>query len=69
MLVKKNSSVTVKLKCVLVNSGVRLKVNPNFLDSYPDGVLYLKSAEGRLMYSYSEKRIAYFLPGTVSLTL
>ena len=69
VLVKKNSSVTVKLKCVLVNSGVRLKVNPNFLSSYPDGVLYLKSAEGRLMYSYSEKRIAYFLPGTVSLTL
>ena len=69
VLVGKGASVTVKLKCVLVNSGVRLRVNPNFLTSYPDGVLYLKSDKGRLMYSYSEKRIAYFLPGTVSLTL
>lgn len=69
VLVKANTSVTVKLNCTLVNCGVRLKVNSNFLTSYPEGVLYLKSDFGRLMYSYSEKRIAYFLPGVVSLTL
>ena len=69
VLVKANTSVTVKLCCTLVNCGVRLKVNSNFLSSYPDGVLYLKSDLGRLMYSYSEKRVAYFLPGAVSLTL
>ena len=46
--------------------------NPRTMDlmtDYPDGVLFLKSSEGRLMYSYNERRIAYFLPGAVSLTL
>ena len=57
----------VDLVCSQVNSGVRLKIEPNFLTAFPDGVLFLKSTDGRLMYSYSEKRIAYFRPGEVSL--
>ena len=44
-------------------------VAPDFLTSYPDGVLYLKSGDTRLMYGYSEKRIAYFKPGPISLVL
>lgn len=59
----------VRLVCNQVNSGVRLKISPDFLTKYPDGVLFLKSSEGKLMYSYSEKRAAYFLPGNVSLML
>ena len=59
----------VRLVCNQVNSGVRLKISPDFLTKYPDGVLFLKSSEGKLMYSYSEKRIAYFNPGPVSLIL
>lgn len=59
----------VKLTCSQVNSGVRLDIDPGFLTHCPDGVLFLKSDKGKLMYGYSEKRIAYFLPGNVSLVL
>ena len=59
--------IDVKLVCSQMNSGVRLKIDPDFLEVYPDGILFLRSSKGKLMYAYSEKRIAYFLPGTVSL--
>ena len=59
----------VKLMCEQLNSGVMLKIAPGFLTTYPNGVLFLKSSEGKLMYGYSEKRYAYFHPGGVSLVL
>lgn len=59
----------VRLVCEQVNCGVKLKVSPDFLTAFPDGVLWLKAAQGKLMYSYSEKRSAYFLPGNVSLLM
>ena len=67
--VKSGESVHVKLVCRQVNSGVRLKIDPSFLTYCPDGVLYVKGADGKLMYSYTERRIAYFNPGTVTLIL
>jgi len=69
VVVKAGATVTVRLNCTLENAGVRLQVAPDFLSSYPDGVLFLKSGETRLMYGYSEKRIAYFKPGPISLVL
>ena len=69
VVVQAGATVTVRLDCVLENAGVRLQIAPDFLTSYPDGVLFLKSGETRLMYGYSEKRIAYFKPGPVSLVL
>ena len=69
VVVKGGTTVTVKLNCILENAGVRLEIAPDFLTSYPDGVLYLKSGDTRLMYGYSEKRIAYFKPGPISLIL
>ena len=69
VVVKAGTRVTVRLNCMLENAGVRLQVAPDFLTSYPDGVLYLKSGDTRLMYGYSEKRIAYFKPGPVTLIL
>ena len=59
----------VKLTCVQMNSGIKLNIDESFLTGCPDGVLFLKSAQGKLMYGYSEKRIAYFLSGDVSLLL
>lgn len=59
----------VRLMCEQLNCGVRLIVSPDFLTAYPDGVLFLKSSEGKVMYGYSEKRYAYFRPGNVSLVL
>lgn len=59
----------VKLQCRQMNSGVKLNIDKGFLTACPDGVLYLKSPQGKLMYSYSEKRIAYFQPDCISLIL
>lgn len=59
----------VELLCHQINSGIKLNVAEDFLTSFPDGVLFLKSEDGKLMYGFSEKRIAYFNPGEVSLVL
>jgi hypothetical protein len=69
VLVPSDGVVDVKLMCVQLNSGVRLKIDRSFLAGCPDAALFLKSAQGKLMYGYSEKRIAYFIPGTVSLMM
>ena len=69
VVVEKDGIVNVGLICRQLNSGVRLSISPQFLDTYPDGVLFLKSTEGKLMFSYSEKRIAFFNPGPVTLIL
>ena len=69
VVVKAGAKVTVHLSCTLQNAGVRLNIAPDFLTSFPDGVLYLKAGDTRLMYGYAEKRIAYFKPGPVSLIL
>lgn len=59
----------VKLTCSQMNAGVLLNVDKSFLTGCPDGSLFLKSAQGKLMYSYTESRVAYFSPGQVSLML
>lgn len=69
VVVPEGGSADVKLLCRQMNSGVRLRIARDFLTYCPDGVLFLKSDQGKLMYGYSEKRIAYFLPGRVSLML
>lgn len=61
--------MTVELGCRQINSGLRLDISPDFLTEYPDGVLFVKTGDSRLMYSYTEKRIVYFNPGSVSLVL
>ncbi len=69
ILVPAGKVVDLKLVCRQMNSGVKLNVSPKFLDEYPGGVLILKSKLGRLVYKYSEKRIAYFKPGEIELVL
>lgn len=59
----------VRLTCRQMNSGVVLDIDRSFLTGCPDGALVLKSSSGSLMYGYSERRAAYFLPGPVSLML
>lgn len=67
--VSSGEAADVTLMCSQINSGIKLHIAPEFLDHYPSEVLFLRSAEGRLMYGYSERRIAYFKPGNVSLTM
>lgn len=69
VLVDSGERVSVKLLCSQLNSGVRLKTSSDLLNAYPGASLVLKAKEGSLMYSYSEKRIAYFKSGNVSLAL
>lgn len=69
VVVPSGKTLDLKLICTQINAGIRLRIDSAFLDSYPDGVLLLKSSFGRLVYGYSEKRIAYFKPGDISLLL
>lgn len=59
----------VDLLCYQLNSGIRLKLDSSYKDEYPAGILFLRSSEGSLMYSQTEKRTAYFNPGPVSLVM
>ena len=59
----------VKLTCVQMNAGIRLIIDESFLKHCQDAVLFLKSSAGKLMYGYSEKRVAYFPPGSFSLMM
>ncbi len=69
VVVPSGGVAVVRLTCVQMNAGVRLKIDESFLVHCPEAVLFLKSAAGKLMYGYSEKRIAYFPPGNVSLMM
>lgn len=69
VVVPSGKTMDIRLVCRQMNSGIRLRIDSGFLDAYPKGVLLLKSSLGRLVYGYSEKRIAYFKPGDVSLVL
>lgn len=69
VIVPKGGVADVRLLCAQQNCGIRLKVAPEFLTACPEGVLFLKSAQGKLMYGYSERRSAYFVPGQISLLL
>ena len=69
VVVQKNQTARVVLRCRQLNAGMRLRVASNFLTAYPYSTLHLKSPEGSLLYSYREDRIAYFRPGAVSLVL
>ena len=67
VVVPSGGVASVRLVCRQLNSGIRLNIDKSFLTGCSDGALFLKSSQGKLMYSYSEKRTAYFSPGNVSL--
>ena len=69
VVVSAGQSITVRLNCTLRNAGIRLKIAPDFLTSFPDGVLFVKQSTVKLKYTYTEKRIAYVFPGEVSVIL
>jgi len=62
-------SVTANLACHQLNSGLRLDVDASFREAFPDGSLTLKGPGGALRYAYDETRTAFFLPGSVTLSL
>ncbi len=69
VVVQAGQKITAHLNCTLRNAGIRLKIAPDFLTSYPDGVLFVRQSSVKLKYTYTEKRIAYVFPGEVSVIL
>ena len=67
--VAEGSNVAVNLSCSQLNSGLRLTVEDSFREAYPHGKLTLKGAGGTLPYGYDETRVAFLLPGSVTLAL
>lgn len=67
--VRSGDAVEVKFECIQLNCGIRLIIDPNFLDAFPEAVLFVRSDQGKLMYSYREERIAYFNPGSISIIM
>ena len=67
--VAEGQDICVRLACKQLNAGFRLNVDYSFRVSYPDAVLYVFSAQGRLMYTYNENRYGFFQPGSVTLQL
>lgn len=67
--VPSGEKVEVRLNCTQINCGIKMKIDKSFLEEYPDGCLFVKSNEGKLLYAYTEKRIAYFNPGDVSVMM
>lgn len=62
-------NVSVTMNCRQMNCGVRLSLDSYFRTAFPEGVLYLNSSSGTLMYGYSENRTAYFKPGGLTVSL
>ena len=69
VVIKAGESAAVTLHCTLLNCGIRLRIAPNFLTSFPEGVMYVKQGPAKLMYAYREERIAYFKPGEIAVVL
>lgn len=69
VVVPAGQSVTVRLNCTLQNAGIRLKTGPDFLQTYPDGILFVQQDGVKLKYLYREDRIAYVKPGLASVLL
>ncbi len=69
IIVPSGELVDVALDCSMLNCGIMLKFGSDVPDAYSTGVFCLRADEGELLYGYSEDRIAYFLPGNVSVVL
>jgi len=60
----------IELMCRQMNCGVKIDIDEAFLTDYSShSSLLLSATEGSLLYSYGEKRTAFFVPGTIKLIL
>lgn len=69
VVVPSGQNVEVKLQCTLLNAGIRLRTGSDFLENYPNGILYVKQGSDKLKYLYRETRVAYVKAGDVSVLL
>ena len=69
VVVKAGAVTKAVLECSQLNCGLRLKVDPEFSSTYPEGSLLVSAQEGSLSYGTSEKRTGYFKPGGITVSL
>ena len=69
VIVKEGEDVAVSFDCTMINSGIHLRIAPDFAVAYPGGQLHVSGDGGSLLYGFRENRTAFFNPGTVSLEL
>ncbi len=69
VLVSSGARTVVRLNCTQRNAGLRLLPDASFRSAYPDGRFQLSSFSRKLDYDFTERRIAYFIPGNVSVSV
>ncbi len=69
VIVTAGAKTRAVLNCSQINSGLCLDIDRGFSETYPGGYLTVSSSEGSLKYSESEKRIGFFKPGEVTVSL
>ncbi len=69
VVVQSGKDAKARLNCTQLNSGIRLKIDPDFKSVYPNGSVKVTSSSGELGFSLTEKRIGYFSPGNVSVVM
>ncbi len=69
VVVNAGAVTKVLLDCSQLNCGLRLRIDPDFAQTYPGGHLEVSSGEGSLVYGPSETRTGFFKPGVLSVAL
>ncbi len=65
ILLKGGESVNISLLCKQLNSGLRINYSDEFKAKFATSLIHLHSGGDSILYSYDEKRIAYFTPSRV----
>lgn len=69
IVVQAGKEAVARFRCSQLNSGLRLRIDPDFKEIYPNGSITVSSADGKLDFGQSEERIGYFKPGDVSVIM
>lgn len=69
VVIGNGETVHANLMCRLSNCGLALSIDNSFYETFPYSDLILKGTGGELLYTYDEKRVAYFKPGSVSVSI
>lgn len=69
VVVESGSIVTVQLNCRQINSGIRLIADNSFIEVFPDSDFLIENQDGSLTQSYDDSRIAFFRPGSVTVSV
>lgn len=69
VVVNAGAVTKVLLDCSQLNCGLRLRIDPEFAETYPGGCLEVTSGGESLNYGPGESRTGFFKPGQLSVSL